>query len=1544
MRTSLLDKWKKSEKRISPLAPISKAPEGVTIPLSSGQRRLWFLQQLYPDNPFYNVSASLRFTGNLDIDFLHKSLTHIFRSNDILRSSYPTMDDGSPIIQIKNDLPITIEEVDLSHYKGDELESEARVFMSNQGATRFNLSEPPLFKASLLKLDASSHILFLTMHHMVIDLWSMAILKEQLAENYNLLCQGKPLEPRSSKIQYTDYAYWQQERPIDEKQLGYWKEKLSGELPILDLQTDYHRPVTPSFKGRKQTQYLSKELSEKVFNLSKSLEVTPFVLLLSVYYVLLSRHTGQDDVIVGTPLSIRDDKALEGLIGFFIDTAVLRSQINLDDSFSELVKQIRQNVLEAFSNKDIPFDVLVRELKLNRDLSTNPIFQTMFVYNAEPKTISFGNEAQLVEQAEFDPGVSKFDLTLFIAEKQGRLAVTFEYATDIYNEYTIHRFQEHFRLLLEGLTTDPDLKIGQIPMFTEQENDFFLSKPLLSDNPFSSYNGIHELIAECIKASPNAAAVIYEEERMTYAELSRRSATLVPKIMAHTNGENRIVGLAIDRSLEMIVGMLAILNAGCAYLPIDVDYPTDRIDFMLEDANVEVLLTKKALKSMFGNYKGAFIEMDGEPGSEGEGDYPLPSPNRENLAYVIYTSGSTGRPKGVPIKHKNIIDSTAGRLDFYDNNPTVFMLMSSMAFDSSKAGIFWTLCTGGTLVITPKHAEQDIDGLVKTIESKHVSHTLLLPSLYNLLLEFGDSKKLRSLKTVIVAGEACSPALVKKHFETVPNLAFYNEYGPTEATVWCIAHNIVKDDGLKTVPIGRPVANARIYLLNKQRSLVPYGSVGEIYIGGPGLSKGYLNRPDLTERAYYDNPFSEVSGEKLYKTGDIARYNADGNLEFLGRSDQQVKIRGYRIELEEIEKALNTLPEIKETKVLVENHTNGLTYLSAFVSANVEVDSAKLKTDLKAIVPEYMVPASISQVAVFPTLPNGKVDKTALLALKKTEVSKRPDDIQKPRNQMESKLLAIWQEVLQIDTIGVTDNFFELGGDSILSIQIIAKARKVGIQLKANQLFENQTIAELALFAKSDADSTKIASVVGHVALTPIQHWFFEVHTNAPHYWNQIVKVSKIGSVSSSIIAEVTHALISYHDSLRLSFLNSDNRWQAKVLEVGVQKGFYPYDLTNLEDVDAQQVEINEVLRSLQEECDLADGDLFKVLFFDCGKLQQNIVFILAHHLVVDMVSWNSIFGDFSAAIEQKLSGGHIAFKKKTANIRTWSEYLLNKAKAGDIYKEQPFWSAQACNTDDWPKDFVQHETVYLEKTIRSKFGIVSEEQSSMLLTKANQAYNTKVEDLLIATLVDTVCDWGNLKEFCIGLERHGRTLENDEIDISNTIGWFTSFFPVKFKRDGVIDVGNTIKGVKESLRSIPNDGIGFGILKYLSKDEVPLDFSAYNPQLVFNYLGNLGGKYEDSEIQYRFHPEGNRDERSERTYAIEINAYAIEGKIHLNWRYSADVYKEETIAKLVEQYLDNLKILNEHCMSKADVEYTPSDFPEAGLDQDDLDELMKLL
>lgn len=1068
-KDSILSRWKVQKKDGAEETSISKAPKDISVPLSNGQQRIWFLQQLQPENSFYNYGESFSLKGDWTISNLKKGIRKIYDANAILRS-YCFAGENGVELRVAEDKPLEIKEIDLSHLSEFEALDEAKAVVYEELTTSFDLTNAPLLRVSIIKLTTNHQILNIAMHHIITDEWSMEIFIKQLSSAYTKLCAGQNDPVFPIDIQFRDFAHWDANRTISENEIDYWKKKLSGDIALLQLQTDYERPVKPSYNGAHRKIQFSRKLSEDLANLAKESQVTPFVLLLSIFNVLLYRHTGQTDILVGSPIANRSAKELENIMGFFVDTLILRNPISAITTFKELLTKVKKNTLEAFSNKDVPYDVLVKELNPVRSTAINPFFQVMFVYNAGANFPTFG-QGLIFEKVDLvDSGTSKFDLTLFISEEDEILSASFEYATDLFEESTIDRLLSHLELLAKGVVKNNNTVLSEIPMCTEEESAFFLEIPKAPVPKIASSTsfGIHRLFEESASKNPDANAISFGDVSMTYGQLNNRANSIAFNLLEFTGGENVLIGLCIDRSLEMIIGLLAILKSGSAYVPLDPEYPEERIKFIIEDSKTKLVLTEQKYAANFNKLNIRNVSISDEKIRQIPAVLELPEVSPDNLAYVIYTSGSTGKPKGVPISHQNIISATKARFSFYNENPSAFLLLSSISFDSSKAGIFWTLCSGGNLVIAQKRQEQDMVSMEESIAKYKISHLLTLPTLYGLMLEYINSDVLKHLKTVIVAGETCPIHLPEQHFESLQNTKLFNEYGPTEATVWCTAYQVKPNNPFKSISIGKAIEGTKIHLLDTELNHVPYGSVGEIYIASQGLSKGYLGKPELTKTKFVENPFISGNGKNyMYRSGDLGRYQPDGNIEFLGRADSQIKLLGFRIELGEVEKTLLTHPDIKEATVIMGvpegEPSNSTGFLLAYVVPKSKLDTQEVKTYLKKLLPKHMVPSKVITLVDFVKLPNGKVDKKHLETIP-VEMANEDDIVVKEVTETESKLIGIWEKILGFGGLAVNDNFFEIGGDSIMTIQVIAEARKMGMAISPNQLFECQTVKELALF------------------------------------------------------------------------------------------------------------------------------------------------------------------------------------------------------------------------------------------------------------------------------------------------------------------------------------------------------------------------------------------------------------------------------------------------------------------------------------------------
>ncbi|MFD2169274.1 non-ribosomal peptide synthetase [Tumebacillus lipolyticus] len=1043
------------------------------FPLSYAQQRMWFLDKFVPDRAAYNISGAVRMKGRLERQALVDSLRTIARRHETLQTSFREV-DGELMQVIDPAVEQEVPLIDLSGLLAAEREAEVQRLAQEVSRQPFELHTAPLLRTILLKLAEEEHVLLLTMHHIISDGWSMGVLMQELGLLYAGQLKGEPDRLPELPIQYADYADWQKEyldSGVLDEQLLYWKQKLQGPLPVLDLPTDGIRPSIQSLKGTFAEIELDREVTEQIRALSQREGVSLFMTLLAAFNVLLHRYTGQEDLIVGTPIANRTREEIEGLIGLFVNTLAVRTDLSGQPTFLDVLARVRDSAFEAYAHQDVPFERLVEEVSPERDLSRSPLFQVLFVLQNTP-----GSGADLpglsMRTMQVDTGTSKFDLSLYLTETEDRIAGTVEYSTDLFQPETIERLIAHFEHLLRSIGENPGEKIAALPMLSAGERERLLFDWNRTAAPYREEAVIHQLFAEQVQRTPEAVAIEFAGEAITFAELEERANLLASELQRFGVGAEGIVGVCMARTPAMIVALLGILKAGGAYLPLDPSYPAERLAFMLEDAQVRILLADEA------NHLQGPIEF-GQPlfaldsiyvrGAEferavaGEHERTVAAVTAQNTAYVIYTSGSTGKPKGVLVEHRNVVNFFAGmdeRIGCQAGDAVA--AVTSIGFDISVLELFWTLVNGCKVILLSEAAVLNGD--------LQQGATLLqcTPSLMGMLLGNEAARPaLQALQKIMLGGEAMPTALAAEIKRDLPARLF-NMYGPTEATVWTSVQEVEAAAGI--IPLGRPLANAKFYVLDPQLNPVPIGVAGELHIGGAGVARGYLGREELTAERFLDNPYSEG---RLYKTGDLACWLADGTVKFLGRLDHQVKLRGFRIELGEIESALTKHRAVKEAVVTAPDNR----MLAAYLVVEGEAPSSgDLRLFLQEMLPEYMVPSLFLFLDKLPLTPNGKVDRNAL---PKPE-GERPElghVYVAPQSDLEKRIASLWQEVLRVEKVGVHDNFFELGGQSIMIVQLHRMLQEqLDVQLAVVQLFQYPTVRSLAQFIAGTHDTSIVDS------------------------------------------------------------------------------------------------------------------------------------------------------------------------------------------------------------------------------------------------------------------------------------------------------------------------------------------------------------------------------------------------------------------------------------------------------------------------------------
>ncbi|HEX9987858.1 MAG TPA: amino acid adenylation domain-containing protein [Chloroflexia bacterium] len=1064
-------------------------------PLSFAQQRLWFLDRMEEGSAFYNVSFATRLRGPLDVGALERGINEIARRHDTLRTSF-VMEGEQPVqvVAPEVDLPLTL--VDLSHLPAQEREKASRERLTQEAQRPFDLAQGRLIRALLVRLGEDKHLFLVTMHHIISDGWSSGIFHDELQALYTAFTEGRPSSLPRLPIQYGDYAVWQRERLQGEAlqtQLDYWVGQLRDAPPLLELPTDRPRPPSQTYRGATQVADLPPELLLKLEDLAKREGVTFFMTLLAAFQVLLYRYTGMDEIIVGAPIAGRTQAEVEGLIGFFANTLVLRTDLGGAPTFRELLGRVRETALGAYAHQEMPFERLVEELQPERNLSYNPLFQVIFGLENTPRPVR-ERSGLVFDPAFFDGGTSVVDLTLTITDTLQGTQAHAEYSTDLFDEGTIARLLGHYRTLLEAVVDDPQARITHLPMLTKEERHRLLLEWNGTQRDYPRDTCMHQLFAEQAKRVPDKVALVFGDERLTYRELDERANRLARYLRGMGVGPETLVGICVERSVGMVVGVLGILKAGGAYVPLDPVYPQDRLAYMLQDSGAGVLLTEEGRAGLAQEASGpgmrtVLLDRDWDEIEKQQADDPGVEVGPDNLAYVIYTSGSTGRPKGVQVPHRALTNHLWSMKDEPGlSGEDVLLAVTSLSFDIAALELYLPLVVGATLVLAS--GETAADGLLlgREIADKGVTAMQGTPSTWRLLLiaDAWPAQAAGKLKA-LCGGEAMPLGLAEELCGRAGQV--WNMYGPTETCIWSTTQKVelAGRDNRKSaaaVSIGRPIANTQVYLLDRDMQPVPVGVPGELYIGGDGLARGYLGRPDLTAERFTPNPFVSTEyrvpsteltqhsalATRLYRAGDLARYLPDGRIEFLRRIDHQVKVRGFRIELGEIEDALGQHPAVREAVAVVRSGWDAGGQedrrLVAYVVAQPgeAPSSAQLRAHLQTRLPEYMIPPTFVLLEEMPRTPNGKVDRKALPDPGSAGGSARRGAYIPPRTPLEAQLAEVWADVLQKERIGVTDSFFALGGHSLSAMLMVSRVRNtMGLELPLRSLFETPTIEGLGL-------------------------------------------------------------------------------------------------------------------------------------------------------------------------------------------------------------------------------------------------------------------------------------------------------------------------------------------------------------------------------------------------------------------------------------------------------------------------------------------------
>ncbi|MBW4566490.1 MAG: amino acid adenylation domain-containing protein [Tolypothrix carrinoi HA7290-LM1] len=1534
--------------------------EVYVLPLSLAQRQIWYQEIICPGNVAYNIPIALRLMGDLDRKSLEEAFRKIISRHEILRTTF-AIENGEPVQLIHAEQEFYLEQKIIT-----SLDVEKELAAASHNA--FNLVKGPLMRGILYQIQPQEHILLVNLHHIISDGWSLGIFVKELTQFYTASVAGLEVSLPELPIQYGDYAEWQetwlQEESI-KQQITYWEKALFKPLPVLDLPLDKLRSASQTFNGAVLRVSLPLSLTSSVAELAKVEGATFFMVALAVYQILLSRYSGETDIIVGSAIANRRRSELDNLVGCFVNTLPLRGDLSGKLTFRQFLRQISQTCVEAYAHQDVPLELLIEKLEIKRDPSRSPIFQTLFALQNAPI-----GEIELpgltITPIYLDNGGAKFDLSLMLEPLGEGWQAALEYNTDLFTSETAKRILTHYQQLLTAAINTPDVGINALPLLTASERQELLTLTASKTCKFEPTNLV-ELFINIARTYSDRIAVSASEKKLTYQELDQRSNQLAYVLQQKGVRAETRVGIFLERSEALVISLLAVLKAGGTYVPLDPQYPPERLRFIAEDSEITLLLTEEAL---VGNFPFSVAEIVVIDKVELSADVNfacqiLPT----QAAYIIYTSGSTGQPKGCLVTHSNVVRlmrNTEAWFGFNEND--VWTLFHSFAFDFSVWEIWGALLYGGKLVVVPYLESRSPEAFRALLLREKVTILNQTPSAFRQLIRADkeardklnepqrrgehrgregekDSEnyfgKLLDLRTIIFGGEALELQSLKPWVERYgadcPRLI--NMYGITETTVHVTYRRILSEDIRQNrgSAIGVPIPDLSLYILDDALEPTPIGVPGEIYVGGMGVSRGYLNRPKLTAERFIPNCFknSKLESDRLYKTGDLARRLPNGDIEYLGRRDLQVKVRGFRIELKEIEAALIALPQVAEAVVVTHSQTEEDKRLVAYIVANGSTNQNQLRTLLKERLPDYMIPAALMFIDVMPLTAQGKIDRKGLPAPDWNQSTARRSLIP-PETAAEKVICSVWETVLGLDAVGVEDNFFDLGGDSILALRVVTEIRRQGWVLTPKEIFQEQTVKRLAGVVKmvrSPVETQVIASLQGEVPLSPIQRWFFALNLPNPNHWNQALLLEVNKSLEAATVAAAIKAIAVHHESFRLRFEKESGVWRQFYTE---QESGFSLEIVDLalEREFEQNAAMSEVCQRLQRSLDLTNGPLARAVWFNLGENRLPRLLIIIHHLIIDGVSWRILLQDLAEAISNN------QLENATSSFQQWSQFLQNFAKSPEIQAQRQFWlDTLKEETALIPLDFPNCLTENCESSVKTVSLKLTKEQTNIFLTKANKAYHTQPQELLLTALAKTLRNITQGQTLQIMMEGHGREELSSNLDITRTLGWFTTLYPLRLE---VQNEDILIQTVKEQLRSVPQRGFGYGLLRYLQNDDsLAVSLPA---QISFNYLGQVRNESGKNKL-FRLLNEDTEPARNPeglRPHIIDVIGIVVEGELRVDWLYSSNLHGKETIVKWADDFQQNLLQILTHCMKPGVGGYTPSDFPLVSINQSSLNILQE--
>jgi len=1542
-------------------------------PLTPLQQGLLFHSLLTPHNGVYVVQVSCRLRGPLNLRAFEHAWLKIIERHAVFRTFFIWENIEKPVQVVQRQASLKTDHLNWRFMSNDAQQTQLIRYLKADRARGFELSKAPLMRIALVELEADVFQFIWSHHHLLLDGWCLSPVLREVFAFYEADCQGKELQ-LAPRPPYANYVAWLQRQDLTAAEM-FWRLTLKGFTAPTPIGADHvakHQASTEESYGNR-TLELSAATTLALQALARRQKLTLSTIVQGAWAILLSRYSREKDVVFGTTVSGRPASlpGVEQMVGLFINTLPVRARVDPRAKVVSWLKDFQREQAEAREYEHSPLIEVQRWSEVRRG---EPLFESTITFENYPRRTFTGDNARSdgsVRASALEVRyIHSYDrphypLSVTVVP-EASLLIMMIYERQRFDGQTIERMLVHFERLLEGMVGGAEQRISELRLLSLGEDEY-LRVGLNQTGVEYEWRCVHEMFEEQAGRTPGAVAVVTEEEQVSYEELNRRAERVARRLREMGVGAETVVGLMLPRSVAVVVGLLGILKAGGAYLPLDAEYPPRRLQWMIEDAQVGVLITQAEMMAGVGVEVAQVLYLEREQEVEREAERPESETSAregreaeavlgpDNLAYVIYTSGSTGTPKGTLITHRAI-----NRLVFNTNYIEVassdrLAQVSNISFDAATFEIWGALLHGAQLnIITKDIALSPLD-FASQINLQGITIMFLTTPLFNQIareVPWG----FHSLRCLLVGGEFADPKWFREVLKSGPPKQLLHVYGPTENTTfstWYWVRDIPA--GATSIPIGRPITNSEVYVLDEEMEVVGPGVVGMLYVGGAGLARGYRERAELTAESFMPHRYSREGGERMYRTGDLVRWRVDGVLEFIGRRDEQVKVRGFRVEVGEIEAALRQHPEIAECVVVAREDAPGEKRLVAYVvkeeGSGAEWLVSEWREYLGQQLPEYMIPAAFVSLESLPLTPNGKVDRQALPA---PEMSRQglSAGYRAAGTETEERLAEIWAQVLRVERVGVEDNFFELGGDSILSVQIIARANEAGLRLTARQIFQYQTVAELAAVAgTAEGVAAPQGRVRGTVALTPIQEWFFEQQVVQPEHFNMSVMLRVTRQLEAGRLRQAVAYLLEHHDALRLRFKEEPEgwrQWQGEE-EEAEEVPSHLVDLSGVGDEELRE-RIEQEADGWQRSLELSRGPVLRLVYMDCGPERAGRVLVIAHHLVMDLVSWQIVLEDLERLLEQLEDGAEVRLRAKTSSYQQWAERLVEYAGSERLRGEEEYWLEVGRDSSRVGAVPVEHpgggnlegQTQYV--TVR-----LSEARTRQLQREVPKVYNTQTGEVLLAGLVQAYGDWSGEGRLLVDVEGHGREALFAEVELTRTVGWFTSIYPVVLEREGGGEPGAVLKSVKERMRRVPEGGVGYGVLKYLRPAaEVRRELSEQRrAEVSFNYVGRhqesgRGGQDQAGWFGVAEEWRGAaRDERAERRYRLEVNAGVIGGELRIVLGYSAGEQSQARMEQLKDHYHARLEELIEHCLTTHPGAFTPSDFAEVGFTQKELDDLI---